>query len=90
LTLPWWQPLAFARAPRIGDRQEIAMLLKVEKMTCNHCVRSVTNAVKTVDPQAVVTVDLPRQEVRVEAEADAEAVAAAIREEGYTAEVMDR
>ena len=66
------------------------MLLKVEKMTCNHCVRSVTNAVKTVDPQAVVTVDLPRQEVRVEAQADAEAVAAAIREEGYTAEVMDR
>jgi len=66
------------------------MLLKVEKMTCNHCVRSVTNAVKTVDPQAVVTVDLPRQEVRVEAKADAESVAAAIREEGYTAEVMDR
>ncbi len=66
------------------------MLLKVEKMTCNHCVRSVTNAVKSVSPAAEVTVDLPTQQVTVTAADDAEAIAAAIREEGYRAEVIER
>ncbi|HEX7374941.1 MAG TPA: heavy-metal-associated domain-containing protein [Steroidobacteraceae bacterium] len=66
------------------------MLLKVEKMTCNHCVRSVTNAVKSVDPGAEVSVDLPSQQVRVAGQADAEAIAAAIREEGYSAAVIER
>ena len=69
---------------------ETDMLLKVEKMTCQHCVRSVTSAVKSVDPQAEVSVDLPGQQVRVVAAADAEAVAAAIRAEGYTAAVVER
>ena len=66
------------------------MLLKVEKMTCQHCVRSVTGAVQSIDPQAEVSVDLPSQQVRVAAAADAEAVAAAIRAEGYTAAVVER
>ena len=66
------------------------MLLKVEKMTCNHCVRSVTNAVKSVDPGAQVSVDLPDQEVHVVTQSDAEAIAAAIRAEGYSAAVIER
>ena len=66
------------------------MLLKVEKMTCNHCVRSVTNAVQSVDPHAQVSVDLTGQQVRVATEADAEAIATAIRTEGYTAFVIER
>ena len=66
------------------------MLLKVETMTCNHCVRSVTNAVKSVDPRAEVNVDLSSQEVRVVSQSDAEAIAAAIRAEGYSAAVIER
>jgi copper chaperone len=66
------------------------MLLKVETMTCNHCVRTVTNAVKAVDPGAEVGVDLPSQQVRVTTTSDAEAVAAAIRAEGYSAAVIER
>lgn len=65
------------------------MLLKVEKMTCQHCVRAVTNAVTSVAPGAQVAVDLPTQQVRVAA-ADPDAIAAALREEGYTAEVLER
>lgn len=60
------------------------MLLKVEKMTCNHCVRSVTNAVKGVDPGADVAVDLPSGTVRLTTTSDLEAVSAAIREEGFS------
>jgi copper chaperone len=66
------------------------MLLKVEKMTCNHCVRSVTNAVRSVDPKATVSVDLPGQQVRVVTDSGADAIAAAIRTEGYTAVVIER
>jgi copper chaperone len=66
------------------------MLLKVEKMTCTHCVRTVTNAVKAVDPGAEVGVDLPNQQVRVMTQSDAEAIAAAIRAEGYSAAVIER
>lgn len=66
------------------------MLLKVEKMTCQHCVRAVTNAVTSVAPGAQVAVDLPTQQVRVAATADPDAIAAALREEGYTAEVLER
>jgi copper chaperone len=64
------------------------MLLKVEKMTCNHCVRSVTNAVKGVDPGAEVAVDLPSGTVRVTTTAEMEAVAAAIRQEGYSVKAV--
>ena len=37
---------------------ETEMLLNVQKMTCNHCIRSVTAAVHTIDPHAKVAVDL--------------------------------
>ncbi len=66
------------------------MLLKVEKMTCQHCVRAVTNAVTSVAPGAQVAVDLPTQQVRVAAATDPEAIAAALRAEGYTAVVLER
>ena len=33
-------------------------VLNVQGMTCGHCERAVTNAVKSVDPQATVKVDL--------------------------------
>jgi copper chaperone len=75
--------------PQEASIRRPIMLLKVEKMTCNHCVRSVTNAVKGVDPNADVTVDLPSGTVRVKTTADTEAVAAAIRDEGYPVKAVD-
>ena len=59
--------------------------LKVEGMTCDHCVHAVTRAVKSVDPGADVRVDLQAGTVRVEGRGPAEVLSRAIREAGYSA-----
>ena len=65
------------------------MLLDVQKMTCNQCVRAVTTAVQSVDPQAKVEVNLADGTVRVAGGVDAETAARAIRGEGYTVRVIE-
>ena len=52
-------------------------------MTCGHCVRSVTDTVQRVDPQAQLQVDLPTHQVRIESTQPRERFAAALAEEGY-------
>jgi len=52
-------------------------------MTCGHCERAVTQAVKTVDPQAEVRIDRATGKVDVESAQPREALAHAIAEEGY-------
>lgn len=59
------------------------MKLRVEGMSCEHCVRTVREAVKAVAPAAEVRVDLASGTVEIEGEADRVAVEAAIREAGY-------
>jgi copper chaperone len=56
----------------------------VKGMTCSHCERAVTQAVKTVDPAAQVKIDLPAGKVEVRTTQPREAIAHAIAEEGYT------
>ena len=58
---------------------------QVEGMSCGHCVQAVTKAVKAIDPQAQVAVDLPAKRVSVESARPPEAVAKAIRGAGYEA-----
>ncbi|MDE2047714.1 MAG: heavy-metal-associated domain-containing protein [Betaproteobacteria bacterium] len=55
----------------------------VQGMTCGHCARAVTQAVHQVDPVAEVKVDLPHGQVSVQSDQPREAIARAIREEGY-------
>ncbi|HVZ42537.1 MAG TPA: cation transporter [Ramlibacter sp.] len=57
---------------------------QVQGMSCGHCVNAVTQAVRTVDPQAEVKVDLASGKVEVESDRDRAAIAGAIQEEGYT------
>ncbi len=58
---------------------------EINDMTCGHCVSSVTQAVKALDAQAQVQVDLGRHRVDIEsAAADAAALAAAITDAGFT------
>ena len=57
----------------------------VQGMSCNHCVNAVTEAVKSVDPQARVEVDLGAHKVRVESAQRREVLAAAIEDAGYQA-----
>lgn len=59
--------------------------LNIEGMTCGHCVRSVTAAVKSVDPTADVRVDLGAKRVEAETAADPSAIIRAIADAGYVA-----
>jgi copper chaperone len=56
---------------------------EVQGMTCDHCVRAVTDAVRRVDAGAKVDVSLAEGAVGVESAAPRERLAGAIREAGY-------
>jgi copper chaperone len=56
----------------------------IEAMSCNHCVKAVTEAVKGVDPQAQVDVDLASKRVKVESQAPRERLVEALDDAGYT------
>lgn len=61
---------------------------KVTGMTCEHCERAVSNALSGVPGvEKVVSVSREKSEAVVEGAADTGALIAAIREEGYEAEV---
>ena len=58
---------------------------EVQDMSCGHCVSTITQAVKTLDAQARVQIDLASHRVQIEpATADAAALRAAIAEAGFT------
>ena len=58
---------------------------QVTDMTCGHCVSMITKAIKAADKDAKVQIDLAAHRVQVEpASADAEELADAIKEAGYT------
>lgn len=59
--------------------------LKVDNMTCGHCVSAVTKALKAVDPQARVDVDLEAKRVRVETRQPVDLLTKALDEAGYPA-----
>lgn len=61
---------------------------KVEKMSCDHCAKRVTQAVQKVEPSAKVTVDVKGARVEVDGAVDAAKVAAAITAAGYPAAEM--
>ncbi len=56
---------------------------QVAGMSCGHCVSTVENAVKTVDPEAQVTVDLETGKVDVLSEQPRQDIVAAIENAGY-------
>ena len=55
----------------------------VQGMTCGHCERAVQTAIKAIDPQAEVKIDRAQNLVEFHTSQPRDAVAAAIREEGY-------
>lgn len=57
---------------------------QVDDLSCGHCVQTVTQAIKGVDPIAVVKIDLPTKRVEVQSSAADLVVAGAIRAAGYT------
>jgi copper chaperone len=59
---------------------------RVPDMTCEGCVRAIASAVRDVDPDAGVTADLDRHFLRIRSHRDADALAEALREAGFTPE----
>jgi copper chaperone len=59
----------------------------VQGMTCGHCVKAVTNAIKNEAPTADVQVELASGMVQVASALTAERVIELIREEGYEVQV---
>ena len=58
---------------------------EVNDMTCGHCVSTITKALKEADKDAKVQIDLATHRVQVEpVAADADELADAIKEAGYT------
>jgi copper chaperone len=55
----------------------------IQAMSCGHCVKAVTEAVKSVDPHATIDVDLATKRVLVESQAQREKLVEALTEAGY-------
>lgn len=62
----------------------MALSYVVPDMSCAHCVAAITNAVKTVAPDASVDVDLATHHVTVTGTDEHGRIDAAIRDAGYT------
>ena len=75
--------------PRGGGKEDPMTKLKIEGMTCNHCVMAVKQALLAVPGvTGKVEVSLEKKQATVEGSAVAQALIAAVVEEGYTASVL--
>jgi copper chaperone len=58
---------------------------EVKDMTCGHCVSTITKALKSLDKDAQVDVDLTKRIVQIQpGDSDAQDLSDAIKEAGYT------
>ncbi len=64
--------------------QPISYVFTVTGMSCGHCEKAITQALKQSDPSAEVRIDRQAQRVEVTSTQDKEQLAQAIREEGYS------
>jgi copper chaperone len=60
--------------------------LRVEAMSCGHCVKVITSAVMALDPKAEVTTDLATKQVNIESTLPMSAFIRALGEEDYQAQ----
>lgn len=59
-------------------------IFSVTGMSCEHCARAITQAIRAVDPEAQVQVFINDRRVEVESDQARAILAEAIRDEGYT------
>jgi copper chaperone len=79
----WVNPSA---PPAAGIEEEDRMTtLKVDGMTCQHCVMAVKKALESVEGVSGAEVDLASGSAQVQGKADIQDLLAAVREEGYEA-----
>ncbi|GBU20057.1 hypothetical protein AOPFMNJM_3414 [Methylobacterium jeotgali] len=70
------------------DDTQADLILKVDGMTCGGCAEAVGRAIRRLDPEAQVDVDLERGRVRIATGAQALSVAEALTKAGYPASAM--
>jgi copper chaperone len=58
-------------------------IFNVKGMSCGHCEKAVTQAIRTLDPQAQVQIDRQQDRVQVQSDQNRESLATAIADEGY-------
>jgi copper chaperone len=61
--------------------------LEVKTMSCGHCVKAITEAVRELDPASDVNADLATKHVRVQTTQSRDALIAALGAAGYDASV---
>lgn len=64
------------------------MRLKVANMSCQHCVNAVTRALRALDADASVQVDLKAGEVQAQGNFSPEQAIAALAQADYPAELL--
>lgn len=57
---------------------------QVQDMSCKHCEASISNAIKEIDAQADIAIDLSQHLLTIDSKKNAAALENAIREAGYT------
>ena len=62
--------------------------LRVPDMTCGHCAQTIEKAVKSIDPEAQVEVDLARKSVSVATTAPEQTISEVLRLAGYDNEKL--
>ena len=67
----------------------MAINLSVTGMTCDHCVHTVTRALKSVAGVEQVSVDRAAGRARVDGTADGRVLLQAVQKAGYKAQVLD-
>lgn len=59
-------------------------IFNVQGMTCEHCEKAVSRAIRQLDRTAIVEIDRPANKVEVDSSQPARALKQAIVDEGYT------
>ncbi|WP_438864879.1 heavy-metal-associated domain-containing protein [Neptunicella sp.] len=59
--------------------------LKIEDMTCNHCISLVNKAIKELESTAKVEIDLPERTAVIYSEIEDQDIIMALEEAGYPA-----
>ncbi len=63
--------------------QTFTFTFTVTGMTCDHCEKTVTRAIRQLDPQAEVKIDRAANKVQVQSTQARDLLSQAIAEEGY-------
>jgi copper chaperone len=64
---------------------EVLMQFRVDRMSCEGCAKTITDAIRALDGNATVEADIAAKTVRVETSAQSDAVTRALAAVGYPA-----